>query len=303
MLAMKPRNDRALALSAFCLEIETYRRTVEGRARDAKAFLGFYFARGRGSAATVDRLFSHLPRAVRAPIIAGWRVRGLKAALRDDDDRVRAVVEDALEAGDIDATMFESGVPPEVLVDYVPLDEWWQFWRGAALPTASVQKALAAARALRLVDDAWFLGAVEGRAGKVKGTDAVADTLTKDEIIAWVRALHASGDASPAGIVAARGWENILAKTAPEALLVALDAFARKMNLVKADSVVPPRPLSMAPLHGFEDMPPVDLSKVDADASAWGDEGPPPFSEPGEAVGDDELEHVPTPHLPPPLPE
>lgn len=301
---MKPRNDRALALSAFCLEIESYRRTLEGRARDAEAFLKFYFARPGGDAPPVDRLFLHLPREVRAPIVAGWRVRGLKAALRDDDERVKAVIQDALEAGDIDATMFESGVAAEVLVDYVPLDEWWQFWRGAALGPAFVKKALAAARAHRLVDDEWFLGAVASRGGKLKGTDAIADTLAKDEVIAWMRAIHASGDASPGGIIAARGWDNVLAKTAPDALLTVLDAFARKMNLVKADSGVPPRPLSMAPLHGFEDMPPVDLSKVDADgATPWGDDGPPPFSEPGEIVGDDELEHVPTPHIPPPLPE
>ena len=50
MHAMKPRNDRALALSAFCLEIESYRRTPEGRARDADAFLRFYFARATGEA-------------------------------------------------------------------------------------------------------------------------------------------------------------------------------------------------------------------------------------------------------------
>jgi len=308
MHGMKPRNDRALALSAFCLEIESYRRTTEGRARDAETFLDFYFARPSDGSPPVDRLFSHLPREVRAPVIAGWGVRGLKAALRDDDERVRGVVLDALEAGDVDAAMFESGVSPEVLIDYVPLDEWWQFWRGTALPDASVQKALAVARACRLIDDEWFLGAVEARGGKLKGTDAIADTLTKDEVIAWVRALRASGDASPSGVVAALGWENVLAKTAPETRLSVLDSFARKVRLVKTDSMMPPRPLSMSPMHGFEDMPQVDLSKLDADGAdvgGWGDEGPPPFSEPGEVVRDDEIEHVPTTtsHRPPPLPE
>lgn len=284
MLAMKPRNDRALALSAFCLEIESYRRTPEGRTRDARAFLDFYFARPGQGAPPVDRLFPHLPREVRAPIIAGWRVRGVKAALRDDDERVRGVVLDALEAGDIDAAMFESGIEPQVLVDYVPLDEWWQLWRGTKVPPAAVQKALATARAMRLFDDEWFLGAVEARGGKLKGTDAVADTLTKDETIAWVRAIHASGDASPSGIVAARGWESILAKTAPDALLAVLDAFARKVHLVRTDSITPARPPSSPPLHGFEDMPQVNLGKLDADGAA-------------------ELEHIPTPHIPPPLPE
>ena len=51
-----------------------------------------------------------------------------------------------------------------------------------------------------------------------------------------------------------------------------LDAFARRVHLVSTDLI--------APLHGFEDMPQVDLSTLE----------------------DEELEHVETPHLPP-LPE
>jgi hypothetical protein len=248
---------------------------------------------------------------VRAPLIAGRRSRGEKAARRDHDERVSAVVSDALDAGDIDATMFETGVAADVLVDHVPLEEWWELWRGTALPNASVQKALASARARGLIDDEWFLAHVEARGGKAKGTEAIADALTKEELVEWVRALHESGDASPYGVLAARGWDNVLAKTAPEALLGVLDAFARKVGLVKvarvaeaAEAAEAARPVSIAPMHGFEDMPQVDLSKLDADGGgAWGDDGPPPFSEPGEVVTDDELEHVPTPHLPPPLPE
>jgi len=252
---MRPRNDRALALSAFCLEIEKYRRTPEGRVRNADAFLAFYFPRAGGSAGATDRLFVHLPRDVRGPILAGWRIRGPKAALRDDDERVKAVVLDALEAGDLDAAAFEQGIAPDVLVDWAPLDEWWQFWRARGLPNTAVQKALATARALHLVDDRWFFENVEGRGGKLRGTDAVCDTLSKDEITAWIRNLHASGDASPAGLVAARGWDNILAKTSPEALLTALDAFARKVHLAPSKSSAP-EPLSRPPVDGF----PVDVS-------------------------------------------
>ena len=301
---MKPRNDRALALSAFCLELEKHRRTPEGRVRNADAFLHFYFARQGDGAAATDRIFVHLPREVRGPILADWRIRGLKAALRDDDERVMAVVLDALEAGDLDATMFENGIVPETLIDYAPLDAWWGFWRGAALPNAAVQKALATARSMHLIDDKWFLENVEGRGGKTKGTDAVADTLTKDDVIGWIRGIHASGDASPAGVIAARGWENVLAKTSPEALLAALDAFARKVLLVTPPQSTKPKPLSSPPLDGFEGMPQVDLSAIDPDAAplgGWGDD-PPPQSLPGELVGDAEIEAVTTPHLPPPLP-
>jgi hypothetical protein len=315
---MKPRNDRALALSAFCLELEKDRRTPEGRVRNAENFLQFYFPRQDGGKTATDRLFVHLPREVRGPIVAGWGIRGLKAACRDDDERVKAVVLDALEAGDLDAVVFEQGVPPDTMIDYVPLDEWWQLWRGSALPNAAVQKALATARAMHLIDDRWFLDNVEGRGGRLKGTDAVTDTLTKDDIIAWIRGVHASGDASPSGIIAARGWENVLAKTAPEALLAALDAFARKVHLAKAPSAAPPslsaapppsaappRPITSPPLDGFEGMPQVDLSQIDPDAAplgGWGDD-PPPQSMPGEIVSDEEIETVTTPHHPPPLPK
>jgi len=305
---MKPRNDRALALSAFCLEIEKHRRTPEGRVRNAEAFLHFYFPRqGDGSAAT-DRVFLHLPREVRGPVLAGWRIRGLKAALRDDDERVKTVVLDALEAGDLDSNMFEEGIAPDKLIDYAPLDEWWSFWRGTAVPNAAVQKALFTARSMHLIDDRWFLDNVAGRGGKLKGTDAVCDTLTKDDIVGWLRGIHTSADGSPAGVVAARGWDNVLAKTAPEALLAALDAFARKVHLTPSNSQIP-QPLSRPPLDGFEGMPQVDLSKIDPEGGpeaggGWPDEqSQPPQSMPGEMVTDDEIESITTPHRPPPLPK
>lgn len=44
--------------------------------------------------------------------------------------------------------------------------------------------------------------------------------------------MHESGDGSPTGLVNALGWETILAKTSQEALLFALDAFAKKIGLV-----------------------------------------------------------------------
>ena len=302
---MKPRNDRALALSAFCLEIEKHRRTPEGRVRNADAFLQFYFPRERGGANVVDRMFVHLPREVRGPVLAAWRIRGLKAALRDDDERVKDVVLDALDAGDLDATMFEEGVSPEKLVDFVPLDEWWSFWRGKSLPNSAVQKALATARAMHLVDEKWFLENVQGRGGKLKGTDAVCDTLSKDEITSWLRGVHASGDASPAGLVAARGWDNVLAKTAPDALLAALDAFAAKVHLVRTGSA-PPEPLSRHPRDAFDANAPLDLSAIDPDATpngGWPDEEAVPRSLPGEPVADEEIQTMDTPHRPPPLPK
>ena len=225
----KPRNDRNQAVTKFCLAMEGHRRTEAGRVRTAKEFVAHFFPYDEKKAK--DQLFLHMPNDVRGPVLAKWGIRGAKAALKDDDEKVKLVVHDALVAGDIDDGIFEGGVEPSILVDWIVLAEWWSFWRHGRLTGVAIQKALATARELGLIDDPWFLLNVQGRGGKLKGTDVLCDTLSKDQIVAWVRKLHEAGDGSPAGIIAAIGWETILAKTAQDALLFALDQFARKAGL------------------------------------------------------------------------
>ncbi|HSO32820.1 MAG TPA: hypothetical protein VLT33_09890, partial [Labilithrix sp.] len=197
--------------------------------RTAKEFVAHFFPFDEQKAK--DQLFLHMPNDVRGPVLAKWGIRGAKAALKDDDEKVKLVVHDALVAGDIDEAIFESGVEAPILVDWIVLAEWWSFWRHGRLTGVAIQKALATARELALIDDQWFLFNVQGRGGKLRGTDVLCDTLSKDQIVAWIRKLHETGDGSPAGIVAAIGWETILAKTAQDALLFALDQFARKAGL------------------------------------------------------------------------
>jgi len=238
----KPRNDRNQAVTKFCLAMEEHRRTDAGRVRSAAELLAHFFPHDEKSA--TDQLFLHMPNDVRGPILSRWGIRGAKAALKDDAEKVKHVVHDALIAGDVDAALFEAGVTPEILVDWIVLAEWWAFWRGGRLSSAAIQKALATARELGLVDDAWFLSSVEARGGKLTGTDAICDTLSKDEIIAWVRGVRESGDASPSGLVRAIGWETVLARTSEEALLSVLDQLARKLGLApearpKRDSGIP----------------------------------------------------------------
>lgn len=223
-------NDRKNAVTRFCLAMEEHRRTEAGRVRTAREMVDFFFPRAQGTAE--DRIFRHIPPEVRGPIVSGWGVRGAKSAVRDDDEKIRHVVCDALAAGDIDEAMFEEGVAAQILIDWAPLPEWWTFWRTGKLTGVAIQKALAVARELALFDDRWFLQNVEGRGGKLKGTDTLCDTLSKDQIVAWLRKVHESGDGSPAGLVNALGWETILSKTSQEALLFALDALARKIGLV-----------------------------------------------------------------------
>jgi hypothetical protein len=229
IVVVKPRNDRNQAVTKFCLAMEEHRRSEAGRVRTAKEFVQNFFP--YADAQATDKLFHLIPADVRGPILSTWGIRGTKAAIRDSDEKVKDVVHDALVAGDIDETIFEEGVTAQTLVDWVGLPEWWSFWRHGKLTGIAIQKALATARELELIDDRWFFANVQGRGGKLKGTDVVCDTLSKDQIVAWMRKLHETGDGSAAGLVTAIGWETILTKTAQDALLFALDAFAKKTAL------------------------------------------------------------------------
>jgi hypothetical protein len=247
-MATSPRNDRTKPITKFCLAMEEHRRTTAGRVRTAKEMQDHFFPRSAEGAA--DRIFVHIPPEVRGPVIAGWGIRGAKSALRDTDEKVRRVVEDALASGDIDENAFEEGLTAPIVIDWVPLAEWWSFWRNGALTGVAMQKALATGRELGLFDDKWFLENVNGRGGRLKGTDTLCDTLSKDQIVSWLRNVHESGDGSPAGLVAALAWESVLTKTSQEALLFALDAFARRVGLAGATGAPPS-------IEGFFTAPPV----------------------------------------------
>jgi hypothetical protein len=257
--------------------------------------LDFFFPRAGGGTAE-DRIFVHIPSEVRGPIVSGWGIRGPKTALRDTDEKTRLAVEDALAAGDIDEVAFENGLAPQVLVDWAPLGEWWSFWRAGKLTGVAVQKALATARELALFDDRWFLQNCEGRGGKLKGTDTLCDTLAKDQVIAWMRRVHESGDGSPSGLVAALGWDTILGKTSQEALLFALDALARKVGLTTGDAKVADDDVAVPELPaidaGLEALDPADDDALWSSVSSR--HAPPPSSPP--------VVHVPPAEPPKPVP-
>jgi hypothetical protein len=228
--------------------MEMHRRTEAGRVRTAREMLDFFFPRTDTGA--TDRIFIHIPSQVRGPIVSAWGIRGAKAALRDTDEKTREVVFDALAAGDIDETSFEDGLTSETIIDWAPLTDWWTFWRTGKLTGIAIQKALAVARELALFDDRWFLVNVDGRGGKLKGTDTLCDTLSKDQVVAWMRKVHESEDGSPAGLISAIGWETVLAKTSQEALLFSLDAFAKKVGLVAPEPPAVESDQKPAPLDG-----------------------------------------------------
>jgi hypothetical protein len=108
----------------------------------------------------------------------------------------------------------------------------WGFWRAGKLTKRAIHQALSVAYGLGLFDARWMLGTIQARGGSLKGTDALADGLTKDDLAQWIRRVHETGDGTPTGLVAALGWDKIVAKTTNEALLSVLDATAAEVGLV-----------------------------------------------------------------------
>jgi hypothetical protein len=258
----KARNDLSAAVPKFCLALEEHRRLPEGRVRTSQEFLATFFPHDDKTCA--DKIFKYLPNEVRGPIIAAWGVRGIKAALRDTDEKVLMVMHDALVAGDVDHGAFEDALSPETLVRWLPLSDLWTFWRGGKLSKQALHKALATAYELYLFDARWFLDAIQAKGGSLRGTDVLADGLTKDELTQWVRRVHETGDGTPKGLIAALGWEKIVAKTQNDVLVAVIDSMVVKVGLAPATRESTPR---------------LDGSKPDAKpaatASPKGDPGPP----------------------------
>jgi hypothetical protein len=231
----KARNDLSAAVPKFCLALEEHRRTPDGRVRTSQELVTSFFPHDEKSC--TDRIFKYLPNDARGPIIAAWGIRGIKAALRDDDQKVQSVVHDALVAGDVDHTAFEDGLSGETLVRWLPLGDLWSFWRGGKLTKQAIHKALSTAYELYLFDARWFLDTIQAKGGAIKGTDVLADGLEKADLTAWVRRIHETGDGTPKGLVAALGWDKIVAKTANEVLIAVLDAMVAKVGLVVANKM------------------------------------------------------------------
>ncbi len=238
-----PTNDLNAAVTKFCLALEKDRRTPEGRIRSEHDFREHFFP--YDEALSRDRILKFLPREIRGPIIASWGIRGRKAAMRDDDARVRAVVHDAFVAGDIDDQTFEDGVSADVVIAWAELADWWKFWRGGKQTKYSIQRALETGYDLGLFDARWFFDVLESGGGKLHGTDVLVEGMSKTELADWIKKIHESGDGSPKGLLTALGWSTLVAKTSNAVLLSAIDSFAQKNTLVKdrfkADEDTEPR--------------------------------------------------------------
>ena len=159
----KARNDLSAAVPKFCLALEEHRRTPDGRVRTSQELITSFFPHDDKSC--TDRIFKYLPNDARGPIIAAWGIRGIKAALRDTDEKVQSVVHDALVAGDVDHNAFEDGLTPETLVRWLPLGDLWSFWRGGKLTKGAIHKALSTAYELYLFDARWFLDTIQAKGG------------------------------------------------------------------------------------------------------------------------------------------
>ena len=278
----KARNDLSAAVPKFCLALEEHRRTPDGRVRTSQELLTTFFPYDdKGS---TDKIFKYLPNEARGPIVAAWGIRGIKAALRDSDEKTQQVMYDALVAGDVDHSAFEEGLGPETLVRWLPLADLWAFWRAGKLSKQAIHKAMATAYELYLFDARWFLDTINSRGGALKGTDVLSDQLTKDDLTQWVRRIHETGDGTPKGLVAALGWEKIVAKTPNDVLSAVRDAMVAKVGLVVAPSAASSSP-SLPGTAGKADTgskadatKPADAPKQEAKAE------PPPASPAGASI-------------------
>jgi hypothetical protein len=301
----KARNDLSAAVPKFCLALEEHRRTNDGRVRTSQEMLTSFFP--HDDKTSTDRILKYLPNDVRGPIIAAWGIRGIKAALRDTDEKVQSVVYDALVAGDIDHVAFEDGLAPETLIRWVPLADWWAFWRGGKLTKQALHKALSTAYELYLFDARWFLDTIQAKGGSIKGTDVLADGLTKEDLTGWVRRIHETGDGSPKGIVSALGWDKIVAKTPNDVLVSVLDAMVAKVGLVLTTPRESGPRLEQSAKHEVQPEPAAAISTADEtspervletlekpDDGAWS-------MPPQETSGEDSSETGPLP--PPPSEE
>jgi hypothetical protein len=229
------RNSAHEPVTKLCLTLDVDRRNPEGRIRSEREFREHFFPYDAESA--TDRIFKFLPNEVRGPIVSSWGIRGKRTALADDDARVTSVVHDALLADDIDDTLFEQGLLPEILVTWCDLRDWWSFWRRGVHTKHSIGLALRTAYDLGLFDAKWFLEVLEN--GSMRGTDVLVEGLSKAELGRWIRRVHESGDGSPKGLVAALGWTSLVDHTADKVLLRIIDAFALMRGLAEAPAETP----------------------------------------------------------------
>lgn len=226
---MDARNDLTAPLTKVFVALETARRRDEpGRVAGPVDFLARFFPHDERSAE--DRLFPHLPNEVRGPILFAWGVRGKRSALRDDDAKVTTVVHDALLAGDLDAEAIERGISPETLLAWLPLADWWAFWRAGKLDKRALLMAFELAYEARLFDAPWLFGVLAS--GQATGIDVIGSVLSKEDVLRWMNAVHASGDGSPAGLLAALGWPTLVDKASTPLLVGVLDAFAARVGVL-----------------------------------------------------------------------
>ena len=227
----KPRNDRNHAVTKFCLAMEEHRRTEAGRVRTAKEFVAHFFPYDEQKAN--DQLFLHMPQRrprARAREVGHPRRQGGAQGRRRAGEarRPRRARRGRHRRGDLRRGRRR----PTSSSTGSPLAEWWSFWRRARSPASPIQKALATARELGLIDDQLVPRERPGPRRQAEGHRR--RSATRSARIRSSRGCASStsrGDGSPAGIVAALGWETVLAKTAQDALLFALDQFARKAGL------------------------------------------------------------------------
>jgi len=96
----------------------------------------------------------------------------------------------------------------------------------------SLQKALTVAYDLALFDARWFSRYGSSQSGALKGTDVLADGLSKEDLVAWIKRIHEGGTVRRRASWRPSAGKRFAAKTRDEALVAVLDAVVTKVGLV-----------------------------------------------------------------------
>lgn len=260
-------NDLEHPITKFCLALEQQRRSGADRNRSPTEFREHFFPYDEASG--TDRILCHMPKEVRGPILTGWGLRGRNMAVRDDDAKVQSIVHEAFLAQDIDDATFERGLPPELVVRWTDLAEWWSFWRDGPLTHDALRTALDAAYSLGLLDARTLFDKIESQGGKLRGIQVFVDVLSKSELADWIDRIYRRGDGSPQGILDALGWETIVEKTASGVLMSVIDAVAVRSNLaLERESIRPPRPIEAPLAAPVSTPPPLPRARADRELDA-----------------------------------
>jgi hypothetical protein len=243
--------DPASQIGQFFLNFETAWRQAGGSGTHTpKDFRQFFFPFDRSD--STDRIFRHLTAEERADLVFGWHICGRKMAIRYSAERITEIVLEAFLEGDLDDERFAESIGPDLVLRRVPIEEWWRFFMLGKFSKPVILKFLNLADAACFIDASWFFAKVKTTvsSGRMNGLDALSAVLTKTDLADWLLKLHRimlSHAAHEQDLLAALGFETVVAKMALEDLQALVAEFGQRFGLTEAVADSTPTPVPAPP--------------------------------------------------------